>query len=79
LAYRDLQRPSGFAAFDFEPHAPGENTEISRRLSRHRSHRDHDKQVPTHPRSHAGDYATPPCPLAPHSRFEVLTRANRGG
>jgi hypothetical protein len=28
-AYRDLQRPYGFAAFDFEPHAPGGNTEIA--------------------------------------------------
>jgi hypothetical protein len=28
-AYRDLQRPYGFAAFDFEPHAPGGHTEIT--------------------------------------------------
>src|SRR5262249_12907688 len=28
-AYRDLQRPYGFAAFDFEPHAPGGNTQIT--------------------------------------------------
>ena len=28
-AYRDLLRPFGFAAFDFEPHAPGGHTEIT--------------------------------------------------
>ncbi|MEV5750319.1 metallophosphoesterase family protein [Actinoallomurus sp. NPDC052308] len=28
-AYRDLQRPYGFASFDFEPHAPGGNTQIT--------------------------------------------------
>jgi hypothetical protein len=28
-AYRDLQRPYGFASFDFEPHAPGGHTEIT--------------------------------------------------
>ena len=28
-AYRDLRRPYGFAAFDFEPHAPGGHTQIT--------------------------------------------------
>jgi hypothetical protein len=28
-AYRDLLRPYGFAAFDFEPHAPGGHTQIT--------------------------------------------------
>jgi hypothetical protein len=28
-AYRDLQRPYGFAAFDFEPHTPGGHTQIT--------------------------------------------------
>jgi hypothetical protein len=28
-AYRDLQRPYGFASFDFEPHGPGGHTQIT--------------------------------------------------
>jgi hypothetical protein len=32
-AYRDLQRPYGFASFDFEPHAPGGHTQISSRTT----------------------------------------------
>src|SRR5438046_6832724 len=37
-AYRDLQRPYGFASFDFEPHAPGGHTQITVKHYRSEEH-----------------------------------------